>query len=217
MISVLYTQIGKKLPGHIMVLCLAKMPDAVRSRISRYRRWEDQQAGICGKLLLAEGLRRYGYPPEYLQHLAWDVRERPFLDGKIDFNISHSGKYVVCALTSKGKVGIDIEKIKPINIDNFRTQMTCEQWQSIMESENRLGTFFDLWTQKEAAAKVDGRGIAIPLSGIIIKGNKACIENAAWEVRKMKIADGYACHLTTNVSDATIYMEKISCLPADED
>lgn len=217
MISVLYTQIGKKLPEHIMTLCLAKMPDAVRSRISRYRRWEDQQAGVYGKLLLAEGLRRYGYPPEYLQHLAWDVRERPFLDGKIDFNISHSREYVVCALTSKGKVGIDIEKIEPINIDNFQTQMTCEQWQSIMESENRLRTFFELWTQKEAVAKVDGRGIAIPLSGIVIKENKACIENAAWEVRKMKIADGYACHIATNEADAKICMEKISYFPADED
>lgn len=217
MISVLYTQVGEKLSEHIMNLYLAKMPDTVRSRISRYRRWEDQQAGICGKLLVAEGLRRHGYPPEYLHHLAWDVRERPFLDGKIDFNISHSGEYVVSALTSKGKVGIDIEKIEPVNIDNFRTQMTCRQWQAIMESENRLGAFFDLWTQKEAVAKVDGRGIAIPFSSIIIEGNKACIEKATWEVIKMKIADGYACHIATNVADAKICMEKISCLTAEKD
>lgn len=47
-----------------------------------------------------------------------------------------------------------------------------------------LKTFYPGRFFKEAAAKVNDQGIAVPLTGIIIKGNKACIEHAAWEVRK---------------------------------
>jgi 4'-phosphopantetheinyl transferase len=208
MVSVLYAHIGRKWPTRLRDRCLDEMPNTVQSKLSRYRRWKDQQAGMLGMLLLAEGLRRYGHPPELLQHLAWDARGRPFLDSRVDFNLSHSGEYVVCTLSPSVRVGIDIEKIRLIDLDHFRTQMTCEQWERTMTSENRLFMFFDLWTQKEAVVKADGRGLAIPLDGIVVTGGKAYIEDAVWEVREIKLTDGYCCHIAMNAEDAMINIEK---------
>ncbi|MBM4314623.1 MAG: 4'-phosphopantetheinyl transferase superfamily protein [Deltaproteobacteria bacterium] len=209
MILILHTQIGERLSGRDWELHLEKMPGAIRMRISRYSRWEDRQAGLFGKLLLAEGLRRCGYPA-HLDNLVWDASGRPFLDGDLDLNISHSGDYAVCALGWAARLGVDIEKVRPIDVADFRTQMSQGQWEAIMTAENRIDTFFRFWTQKEAVTKADGRGIAIPLEGIVLDGGKAFLDAAAWDVREVVIADGYRCHLATDSRDPEIRIEGVS-------
>lgn len=188
---------------------LMKVPQSVRDRISRYRRWEDRQAGLFGKLLLREGLMRWGYPDGHLRHLVWDAAVRPFLDLRMDFNISHSGEYVVCALCPSGRVGIDIEEIRPIEIADFKAHMARDQWEAIAASENRLTTFFSLWTQKEAVAKADGRGIELPLEEIVITQCKAILGENIWRVRDVRIAEGYFCHLATNMLNQEVSIEQI--------
>jgi 4'-phosphopantetheinyl transferase len=213
MILVLYTHIGEMLSGLAWDNYFWKMPEPVRTRISRYRRWEDRQAGLFGKLLLAEGLRRCGYPSDHLRNLVWDASGRPFIGCGMDFNISHSGAYVVCALCPAGRVGIDIEEIRPIDISDFIAQMTRNQWESLMASKNRLEAFFSLWTQKEAVIKADGRGIAIPLNEIIVEDEKAFLADDIWRMKEVRIADGYSCHLATSRKNQEVSTEKIYLQP----
>jgi len=208
MILVLHTQIGERLPCRDWESVLEKMPGPVRTRIGRYLRWEDRQAVLFGKLLLAEGLKRLAYPA-HLRDLVWDASGRPFLGGGPDFNISHSGGYVVCALCPEGRVGIDIEELRPINVADFQEQMTTRQWEAIMVSERRAETFFRLWTQKEAVIKADGGGMAIPLDGIVMEGGKAFLGDAVWTVKEVPIADGYCCFLATNGDDPEMRSEEI--------
>lgn len=131
----------------------------------------------------------------------------------MDFNISHSGAYVVCALCPAGRVGIDIEEIRPIDIPDFIAQMTRNQWESLMASKNRLEAFFSLWTQKEAVIKADGRGIAIPLNEIIVEGEKAFLADDIWRMKEVRIVDGYCCHLATNRKNQEVRTEKIYFQP----
>ena len=131
----------------------------------------------------------------------------------MDFNISHSGAYVVCALCTAGRVGIDIEEIRPIDIQDFIAQMTRNQWESLRASKNRLEAFFSLWTQKEAVIKADGRGIAIPLNEIIVEGEKAFLADDIWRMKEVRIADGYCCHLATNRKNQEVRTEKIYFQP----
>lgn len=208
MILVLHAKIGERLPRRDWERMLEKMPPPVRTRIGRYRRWEDRQAVLFGKRLLAEGLKRMAYPA-HLEDLVWDASGRPFLGGGMDFNISHSGEYVVCALCREGRVGIDIEKLRPIDVADFQEQMTPRQWKAIMASERRAETFFGLWTRKEAVIKADGGGMALPLDGIVIEGGKAFLESAVWTVKEVPIADGYRCFLATNSNDPEIRSEGI--------
>jgi len=208
MILVLHAQIGERLPRRDWERMLEKMPPPVRTRIGRYRRWEDRQAVLFGKRLLAEGLKRMAYPA-HLEDLVWDASGRPFLGGGMDFNISHSGEYVVCALCREGRVGIDIEKLRPIDVADFQDQMTPGQWEAIMASERRAETFFSLWTQKEAVIKADGLGMAIPLDTIVTEGERTFLESAVWTVKEVRIADGYRCYLATNGNDPEIRSEGI--------
>jgi 4'-phosphopantetheinyl transferase len=216
MILILYTQIGEELSSRAWELCLSEMPLPMRTRISRYVRWQDRQAGLFGYLLLSQGLVRYGYPRDYLHRLVWDASGRPFLDVRLDFNISHSGAYAVCALDTEGRVGIDIEEMRQIDIYDFRGQMTAGQWQAIIASENRLAEFFSLWTKKEAVIKADGRGLSIPLDAIITEGEEAFVSGEVWELREVKIADGYCCHLATTGDDPELSLEEVSFQPLIE-
>jgi 4'-phosphopantetheinyl transferase len=209
MISILHTHIGKRLSSQEWERRLSEMPGLLQARIGRYRRWEDRQAGLFGKQLLAEGLRRSGYAPAQLEKLVWDASGRPFLGCGIDFNISHSGDYVVCALCGEARVGIDIEQIRPIDLSDFKMQLTPEQWQTVVASENCLEAFFHLWTQKEAVIKADGRGLSIPLDKIISEGGNVFLTGRVWRVREVRVADGYCCHLATSGEISEGDIEKI--------
>lgn len=120
---------------------------------------------------------------------------------------------MVCALCPEGRVGIDIEEIRPIGISDFKAQMTPDQWETMMTSENRIETFFSLWTQKEAVIKADGRGLSIPLNEIITKGGKAFLADDIWEMREVRIADGYCCHLATRGKNQKISIEEFVISP----
>lgn len=164
---------------------------------------------MFGKLLLGEGLIRCGYPSELVSDMDWDVSGRPFLGGGVDFNISHSDDYVVCAFSPTGRIGIDIEKVRPIDIFDFARQMTRKQWEEITASENRLEKFFSLWTRKEAVMKADGRGISIPFDEITIEGEKVRLADEVWGLKEIRIAGGYCCHLASNREDPEVRIEKI--------
>jgi 4'-phosphopantetheinyl transferase len=99
--------------------------------------------------LLRYALCRAGYPGDCLSQLQYGKYQRPYIDQVVDFNISHSGQYIVCAITHQGRVGIDVEKIKTINLSHFENYMTFQQWSDIMNSSNSLNRFFDYWTIKK--------------------------------------------------------------------
>ncbi len=82
----------------------------------------------------------------------------------INFNISHSADMVVCCLTKSSSIGIDIEKIRPINWGNFQHYFQSDEWHYIHNSDNPKLSFFNLWVRKEALIKADGRGLEINLS-----------------------------------------------------
>jgi 4'-phosphopantetheinyl transferase len=66
------------------------VPRNIKQRIDRYRRWQDRQAVLFGRILLRNCLTEYGYPSECLEMLRVDKWGRLYLDGGIDFNISIS-------------------------------------------------------------------------------------------------------------------------------
>jgi 4'-phosphopantetheinyl transferase len=90
--------------------------------------------------------------------IAYDVHCRPYIvDNKVDFNITHSGDYIVCIVSTKYRVGIDIEYIKSMDIDmhllNQLVFSTHEQ-----KIINNLSDFFIMWTKKESLIKNIGCG-----------------------------------------------------------
>src|SRR5262249_919029 len=94
--------------------------------------------------------------------------EHPQAASAMHFNLSHSERYAVVALTDVGRVGVDLEKIR---LDTPETEIAKRYFSSreqewlLAHSENdRKRAFFRLWVLKEAIIKADGRGLAMPLS-----------------------------------------------------
>lgn len=80
------------------------------------------------------------------------------------FNVSHSGKWVVCALDDH-PLGIDIEQLRPIDFEVGRVCFSDTEYDALMRqnAESRLSYFYDLWTLKESFVKAEGQGLTLPL------------------------------------------------------
>lgn len=76
------------------------------------------------------------------------------------FNLSHSGDYVVCAV-SDGEVGVDIQKWVPFKERTAERFFAPEEWKLLqtLPMEQRTEMFYRLWTRKEAYGKYTGLGI----------------------------------------------------------
>jgi 4'-phosphopantetheinyl transferase len=123
---------------------------------------------------LARGLRRemlgeaLGVRAEDLSFLE-DGQTKPRLREAAgwDFNISHAGEYVICAV-ARGPVGVDIELIRPVRemesiIGRYFHADERAAWLAL-EPSLREEAFFVLWCAREAAMKCTGRGLAAGLS-----------------------------------------------------
>lgn len=171
MIYVLHTKLSENLHESQILSLIKKFPSNFQDRLLKYRRWQDCQASVLGRLLLKYGTKQFfKYSLDY-NNISYSKSFKPFLSNhNISFNISHSGLIVLCALTIEEDIGIDIEKIdKNINITDFKNQMTDYEYQSIIISKNQTNAFYNWWTQKEAVVKLLGGGLSIPLNSFEVK------------------------------------------------
>lgn len=85
----------------------------------------------------------------------------------VEFNLSHSGQSVVCALSLHRALGIDIEQVRrPPNLLDFARDSFSPS--EVMElathpQDNQINRFFEYWTLKESYIKARGMGLSLPL------------------------------------------------------
>lgn len=146
-----------------------------RNRINRFKYIEDKQRTIVGDLLVKSILMEKLSIPYNKITLCSSKFGKLYLEGfsKVYFNISHSGKWVVCAIDDD-EVGIDIEEIKPIDISIGCIAFSKEELTLLSEQsdKNKLVFFYDLWTLKESYIKSVGIGLNLQLKSFSIDLNK---------------------------------------------
>jgi 4'-phosphopantetheinyl transferase len=171
------------------------LPFYIKEKLLKYPQKEERLRGAMGRLILKKLLIEEGYKNNILEKIKSDKFGRPHLDNKIDFNIAHSGDYVVCAISKNTKVGVDIEKIRPIEIDEFNILLTKKELKEIQNSNSPFSIYFDLFTQKEAVSKAIGIGLEISLPDIDIKKKVASCGTEKWNLTKLEINKKYPAHL----------------------
>jgi 4'-phosphopantetheinyl transferase len=196
MIYVYYCK-NSPLPGNMYNSKLRLMPSGFVQKLNRMAHREDAQASLIGRLLLLYALQQLDYGHLELCNIQCNAHQRPYFDKTdIDFNISHSGEYVVCAIGRDNRVGIDIEQIKPIILDNFIHFFSPVELQGFSRHpKGELEGFYDLWTQKEALVKAEGSGLAFPVKDICIADGKARLSGYTWYLHELHISEGYKAHL----------------------
>lgn len=199
MVNVLIAENSTRLQRQQLEFLMLTIPHHLRKQAMTYRRWEDSQAYLLGKFLLATGLEKYGMNKRLLDALKCTPYGRPYLDvPDFDFNISHSGKYVICAISNTCKLGIDIEEIREIEINDFTGQFNEEAMFKIATAKDIYKEFFRHWTRKEAVIKADGRGLGIPINEIGMENN-VTLEGRIWFLYEIELNDRYQAHLATSL------------------
>lgn len=118
------------------------------------------------------------------------VRGKPYLaDSEWQFNISHSGNKVLCGIHN-GAVGVDIERPRPYNDRVAKRVCTPAEYAYIGGDAVR---FLEVWTRKEAYAKLIGKGLSASLKTIEVASDTALHKEI------------YGCDVITKVQDGYIY------------
>lgn len=106
----------------------------------------------------------------------WENMRRTYALGETAvFNLSHSGKWVMCAAQTEGEnaqVGCDIEKKADLRLKVAERLFCREEYERIMQEqteEGRTECFFRFWVLKESFMKATRKGMALPLNAFCIR------------------------------------------------
>lgn len=140
-------------------------------RVDRFRFVDDKKRTVAGEMLARKATAEwYDITPESII-FGTQKYGKPYAKGiPVEFNISHSGNMVVCAVDNN-PIGIDIEQIRPIDLTIAKRICTDEELLYLFDhmpaeqdfvyttDQGVLTRFFQLWTAKEASGKCLGSGI----------------------------------------------------------
>ena len=118
-INIFYTKFTTELSERNYSNYLEKLPFQLQEKNNKIIPRQNKHSHLFGKLLLQEALMHYNYPPDCLENLQYNAFGRSYINDEIDFNIAHSGAFVMCAISDKVKLGIDIEEIQDIDLKYF--------------------------------------------------------------------------------------------------
>lgn len=164
------------------------IPQSHIYRISHLYRHQDRLRSLLGLLLVSQAWQTNFEEQLDFEDIKISNFNRPYIEGStVDFNISHSGHFVVAALVPDHRVGVDIEQIRAVDLGNFKQTMNATQWSEIHQSKNPHKTFFKFWTIKESIIKADGRGLAIPLDEIVFHNNRSFYDGIQWYLRPFQL------------------------------
>ena len=140
-------------------------------RVDSFRFYDDKKRTVSGEMLARTAVADMcGIAPGDIKFAAGEKGKPYALAQTAEFNISHSENMVICAASSL-PVGVDIEKIRPVNLKTAKQfcsddELLClfghkpseNEFTAVSEGEI-LKRFFRLWTKKEAYGKFTGEGL----------------------------------------------------------
>ncbi len=156
-------------------LCLS-IDSEKRCKIEKFINKKDKIRTLIGEILIRTIIiEELGIKNRYIKFQK-NHFGKPYLKecSKFNFNISHSGDFVVCAIDDK-PIGIDIEEVKNIEYYEIaKNFFTKREYEYIVKhnSDAPLSKFYEIWTLKESYIKCCGQGLFIPLQSFFMDIDK---------------------------------------------
>jgi 4'-phosphopantetheinyl transferase len=146
-----------------------------QERAARFRVQRDRIRYVAGRGALRELLARHlDERPADIQ-FGYTPRGKPFLTGRsaqsgVHFNLAHCEDLAVVAVSRRPHVGIDLERIRPVDGALEMAPFFCSareraEFESVPLLEREIA-FFRIWTRKEALLKATGQGIGDALEQV---------------------------------------------------
>jgi phosphopantetheinyl transferase len=146
------------------------LTDQDRQRAMRFRQPSDRHNFALGRTMVHQlvGARDDSTPRAF----SVGSHGKPFLPGAPAYNLSHSGRWVACAVAQYEPIGIDVETFARLqNYHDLIPAIAHQAERHCIEqapSDNRLALFKRCWTRKEAVLKATGTGLSDDLQDIDI-------------------------------------------------
>ena len=154
-------------PGSVLEKFRSTLETDELERASRFHFDKHRNSFVVARGFLRYVLSRYlECKPETLRFSYGDYG-KPALDGRLHFNMSHSHRVALLAITEDRQIGVDVEHIRA----DFATEDIARRFFSHSEvesfnslpQEEQVAAFFRCWTRKEAFIKATGKGLSQPL------------------------------------------------------
>ena len=121
---------------------------------------------------------------------------KPYVPGAgLTFNLSRSEGLALCAVTVAGNVGVDVERLRPVDdedaiVHRYFAPGEMRQYEAVRRPE-RTAAFFSTWTRKEAFVKAVGSGLQLELSSFEVEVSPHAVcprltlaeDQATWSLR----------------------------------
>lgn len=176
-------------------------------RAEKLRFQESQHSFITSRGLVRKILSNYtGIPPGNLT-IAYRATGKPYLPhSQVQFNISHTNRFLICAITFNHPIGVDYQVMYDITnrdtlVRSFFSPHEQQHYEKL-QGEEALEYFFETWVRKEAYMKATGLGFHLPSRRFSI-----CSENGedpflrsdheqflpldAWSIKDLALQPGY--------------------------
>lgn len=169
-------------------LALLLSPDE-QQRAARFRFDRDRHRFIAGRGTLRIILAKYlTTEPEQI-HFCYSRSGKPALADSLAksglvFNLSHSQDLMLCAIAQNIQLGIDLEYLRSVSdLENLTKRFFSIQEHLAIQAlpaEQRLESFFQHWTGKEALLKAMGEGL-VDLSKVELAIDETNVRLARWD------------------------------------
>jgi len=207
--------INKEISPSLFNKLLSFVSTERREKINKFIRKEDADRSLAADLLIRQALIENLEIQNKDISFYYNIHGKPYFahNPPIYFNLSHSGNWVVCAI-SEHEVGIDVEKIEEVGLDIAKSFFSKKEYNDLMRKEvsKRKEYFYSLWTLKESYIKACGKGLSLDLRSfsIGIGDNNIIVESQndfkKYSFKQYNIDKNYKLSLCTF---ATTFPEKI--------
>ena len=188
---------------------LLDLPPPRRTQIGAWPEAQARHRSLLGSRLLAHGLRRLGFAGDVLATLRYPPQGRPTLTLPVDFSLSHGEGRIVCAISTQGPVGIDVEMVGNFIAEDFQLYLNAAERAWAGRSSRR---FYSVWTRKEAVAKAASeRGLrevarvyTTPRAGL------ATYNGCLWHTIAVPVGRQHVAHLALAVFPRELIFRRVS-------
>jgi 4'-phosphopantetheinyl transferase len=207
MIKCYYQYITEPIDSILLEQLIHSFPPSLAERISSYQLIKDRALRANGKILLLQLLQDFQLDKKYtLNDLTITEGAKPSFNTDFHFSTSHSGDVTICA-AGHSRIGIDIELITDIDINDYTFLLSEKEWKTINEANNKNIGFYTIWTKKEALLKAIGKGWDYDMY-IDVSGEQVLYESITYYFQTIKIADEYICHVVSEKNEEVIVTER---------
>jgi 4'-phosphopantetheinyl transferase len=185
-----------------------------RQAAQRFRFEADRERSIASRGGLRWILSGYcGVPPNELNFQV-SKHGKPSLAGPIalEFNVSHSGDYVLIGVTEGSPCGVDIERSNSrVREKDIAARFFCPREVEWLDRTDK--GFLRLWTMKEAIIKAVGRGLSIPLCDVDVtdiaegKASSMTLDTQELWVKELEVVEGYAAAVSMVGGEAEVSLK----------